>query len=109
VEYGPVDIAGSTFICPVRGIALSKALDDPETITRDARGEWLNETHFIRYHRFGSTTRILSDNIAAHESEPQPGSTIAGKESAPPAAAPAPSGPPAEAARRQLPKRRLPP
>jgi VWFA-related protein len=90
VEYGPVDIAGSTFICPVRGIALSKALDDPETITGDAPSEWLNETHFTHYHRFGSTTRILSDNTAAHEGEPEPGRTTAGDEKTPVAAAPAP-------------------
>lgn len=62
VEYGPVNIAGSTFICPVRSIALSRALDDPETITGDAPSEWLNETHFTNYHRFGSTTRIVADS-----------------------------------------------
>lgn len=89
VEYGPVDIAGSRFICPVRGIALSKALDDPETITGDAPSEWLNETHFTHYHRFGTTTRILSDNTAGHQSEPEPGIATTVKESAPPVAAPA--------------------
>jgi hypothetical protein len=36
VEYGPVDIAGSRFICPMRGIALSKALEDPETMTQES-------------------------------------------------------------------------
>lgn len=60
VEYGPVDIAGTTFICPVRSIALSMAIDDPDTINGDAPKEWLNETHFTRYHRFASTTRILA-------------------------------------------------
>lgn len=64
VDYGPVDIAGATFICPVRSIALSKALDDPDTITGDAPTEWLNETHFTNYHRFGSTSRILAGDSA---------------------------------------------
>jgi VWFA-related protein len=64
VEYGPVDIAGTTFTCPVRSIALSMALDDPDTINGDAPKEWLNETHFIHYHRFASTTRILAAGSA---------------------------------------------
>jgi VWFA-related protein len=64
VEYGPVDIAGTTFTCPLRSIALSMALDDPDTINGDAPREWLNETHFTHYHRFASTTRILAGGSA---------------------------------------------
>lgn len=72
VDYGPVEIGGSTFICPVRSIALSMALTSPETITGDAPGEWLNETHFTNYHRFGSTTRILTENAAPADSNAAP-------------------------------------
>src|ERR1700691_1349273 len=64
VEYGPVGIAGTTFTCPLRSIALSMALDDPDTINGDAPREWLNETQFTHYHRFASTTRILARGSA---------------------------------------------
>jgi VWFA-related protein len=64
VEYGPVGIAGTTFTCPLRSIALSMALDDPDTINGDAPREWLNETQFTHYHRFASTTRVLAGGSA---------------------------------------------
>ncbi len=87
VEYGPVDIAGTTFTCPVRSIALSMSLDDPDTIHGDAPKEWLNETHFIHYHRFASTTRILAGGSAPPGAKAEPARTDAvnksAKESAP--------------------------
>jgi len=33
VEYGPIDIAGSRFICPVRSLALSEALGTAQSVT----------------------------------------------------------------------------
>ena len=87
VEYGPVVIAGTTFTCPVRSIALSMALDDPNTINGDAPKEWLNETHFIHYHRFASTTRILAGGSAPPSAKAEPARTNvvnkSAKESAP--------------------------
>ena len=83
VEYGPVDIAGTTFTCPVRSIALSKALDDPDTINGDAPREWLNETHFTHYHRFASTTRILAGGSAPPSTKAEPARSEVIKESAP--------------------------
>ncbi len=83
VEYGPVDIAGTTFTCPVRSIALSRALDDPDTINGDAPREWLNETHFTHYHRFASTTRILARGSAPPAAKAEPATTDAIKESVP--------------------------
>ncbi len=83
VEYGPVDIAGTTFTCPVRSIALSMALDDPDTLNGDAPREWLNETHFIHYHRFASTTRILAGGSAPPSAKAEPARTDVIKESAP--------------------------
>ncbi len=97
VEYGPVEIGGSRFICPVRSIALSVALADSETITGDAPSEWLNETHFTNYHRFGSTTRILADGTTPPAAEAQPEKAQAGVESAHPAATPASPGEPSHA------------
>ncbi len=87
VEYGPVDIAGTTFTCPVRSIALSMALEDPDTINGDAPKEWLNETHFTHYHRFASTTRILAGGSAPPSAKAEPARTDVvnkgAKESAP--------------------------
>ena len=83
VEYGPVDIAGTTFTCPVRSIAVSMPLDDPDTINGDGPKEWLNETHFTHYHRFASTTRILAGGSAPPSAKAEPARTDVIKESAP--------------------------
>jgi VWFA-related protein len=77
VEYGPVEIGGSTFICPIRGIALSMAPTNSETVTGSAPGEWLNETHFINYHRFGTSTRILAEGAAPSGANTEPANTKA--------------------------------
>ena len=54
VEYGPVQIGESQFICPVRSLALSTAVSganlDPLTrMPGDAPTEWLNESQFTGY------------------------------------------------------------
>jgi hypothetical protein len=64
VQYGPVEIGGSTFICPVRSLAFSLAASEGQDIAGDVPTEWLNETLFTGYHRFAATTRILSDTPA---------------------------------------------
>jgi hypothetical protein len=61
VEYGPVQIGDGRFICPVRSVALSQAALRPQSDSDGAPGEWLNETLFTGYHRFASTTRVLTD------------------------------------------------
>lgn len=61
VQYAPVSIGGSMYICPVRSLALSVAVaaaTDPES---SAPTEWLNVTEYTRYHRFGSSVRVLPD------------------------------------------------
>ena len=72
VQYGPVQIGESKFICPVRSLALSIAaganLDPLTGMPGDAPTIWLNESLFTGYHRFGTTTRIVK-GIAA---QPQP-------------------------------------
>jgi VWFA-related protein len=83
VEYGPIDIGGTTFTCPVRSIALSMAVDDPDTFNGDAPKEWLNETHFIHYHRFASQTRILTGGSAPPSAKAEPARTDVIKESVP--------------------------
>jgi hypothetical protein len=64
VKYGAVEIGGSQFILPVRSLALSKVPISAEMSTGDAPSEWLNETLFTGYHRFASTTRILTGDQA---------------------------------------------
>jgi hypothetical protein len=64
VQYGPVQIGDSEFICPVRSVALSMALSganlDPLTrLPGDAPTQWLNESVFTGYRRFGSTVRVV--------------------------------------------------
>ncbi len=63
VEYGPVQIGASQFICPVRSLALSDAVTDASDVMKDTPTRWLNVTLFTGYHRFASTTRILSDAL----------------------------------------------
>ena len=64
VEYGPVQIGDSKFICPVRSVALYEATAPPQANLSDAPGEWLNIVLFTGYHRFGSTVKILTDKPA---------------------------------------------
>jgi hypothetical protein len=64
VQYGPVQIGDSEFICPVRSAALSTAISganlDPLTrVPGNAPTQWLNESEFAGYHRFGSTVRVV--------------------------------------------------
>ena len=64
VEYGPVQIGDSRFICPVRSVALYEATAPPQANLSDAAAEWLNVILFTGYHRFGSTVKILTDKPA---------------------------------------------
>lgn len=61
VEYGPVDIGGTTYICPTRSVAISQDMNRPgKTIGGAMPVTRVNETRFTGYHRFGSTVRILA-------------------------------------------------
>jgi VWFA-related protein len=78
VEYGPVQIGESEFICPVRSLALFIAVSGAnlDPITRmpgDAPTQWLNESLFSGYHRFGATTRMVKDIAAAEPIREQAG------------------------------------
>jgi hypothetical protein len=63
VEYGPVVIGGSTYICPVRGVAISKEpTGRAEGSTTTAPAPLLtevNDVSFSGYHLFRSEVRIL--------------------------------------------------
>jgi hypothetical protein len=52
VEYGPVEIGGKTYICPLKSGAYS--VSDWREI-----GTWLNDVVFEQYHVYRASTRIL--------------------------------------------------
>jgi len=64
VEYGPVQIGDSRFICPMRSVALYEATAPPQANLSDAPAEWLNIILFTGYHRFASAIKILSEKPA---------------------------------------------
>jgi VWFA-related protein len=89
VQYGPVQIGESEFICPVRSLALSMAVDganlDPLTrMPGNAPTQWLNESQFTGYHRFGTTARIVKD-AAAPQPQEVPAPPVRPQEVSPPA------------------------
>ncbi len=50
VEYGPVELGGKSYTCPLRGIALSEGMQQLK---------WLNDVAFEDYHLFRPEMRIL--------------------------------------------------
>jgi len=59
VVYGPVEIGGKTFTCPVRSIAISDAKSQLGGDMSDRTILRINEVMFTDYHRFGSTLQIV--------------------------------------------------
>jgi hypothetical protein len=61
VQYDAVEIGGKSYICPVRGVALG-VIHDLQMERLDGAGleRFINVVQFSNYHKFGSTTRILS-------------------------------------------------
>ena len=66
VSYGPVEIGGKSYICPVHSIAISLARTRLGGDLSDRTILRINEVKFTNYHRFGSSLRIVPD-----DSEPQ--------------------------------------
>ncbi len=68
VEYGPVELGGMTYICPVRSVAVSVAktlrnLQDPSGNSWVAMGPQqmlLNHADFEQYHLFRTEAHVLS-------------------------------------------------
>jgi hypothetical protein len=54
VEYGPVDIGGRTYTCPVHGVAITKTEDQYAS-----QPDYLNDITFTGYHLFRAEVRIL--------------------------------------------------
>jgi hypothetical protein len=65
VEYGPVEIGGKTYTCPIRSIAISRGpvrrKDGSMSIPEDMARTELNDVSFTEYHVFRAEMRILPD------------------------------------------------
>lgn len=65
VEYGPVTIAGKTYICPIHSIAISRGPvsrnDGSVAVPEDEPRTNVNDVRFTNYHIFRSEMRILPD------------------------------------------------
>ena len=68
VEYGPVDLGSTTYICPVRSVSISVAktlrnVQDPSGhswVAMGPRQMLLNHADFDQYHLFRAESRVLS-------------------------------------------------
>jgi hypothetical protein len=61
VQYGPVEIGGNSYICPVHSIAISLTKSHSGGEKSDREVLRINEVSFTDYHRFGSTSRIITN------------------------------------------------
>jgi hypothetical protein len=64
VQYGPVEIGGNSYICPMHSIAISLTKSHAGGDKSDMEILRINEVSFTDYHRFGSTSRIITDGPA---------------------------------------------
>jgi VWFA-related protein len=68
IEYGPVEIGGRKFICPLRSVVIMRSrtarglsvLDEPFEVYTPYE-TLLNDLSYTEYHKFGSESRILPD------------------------------------------------
>ena len=70
VEYGPVELGGKTYFCPVRNVAIStgKELLPFEEAREGAAGPvvtMMNDTVFSEYHLFRGDLRIVTGDLPA--------------------------------------------
>lgn len=64
VVYGPVEIGGKTFTCPVRSTAISAARSQLGGDMSDRTILRINEVTFTNYHRFGSSSQIVASGTS---------------------------------------------
>jgi hypothetical protein len=50
IEYGPVQLGGKTYVCPLKGVALSA----------ESKRWWLNDIAFEQYHLYRASAQILA-------------------------------------------------
>ena len=61
VNYGSVTIGGQSYTCPVQSLAISDARTRLGGDMSDRTIRRINEVTFTNYHRFGTSSRILSE------------------------------------------------
>ena len=88
VQYGAIEIGGKDYICPTRSVAISQTMDRPGKVVGGTPPVTrINETTFIGYHRFGSTSRIFagvpSDLPAPEKAASDANSSVATANTAP--------------------------
>jgi len=75
VEYGNVAIGGTTYICPVKSVAISRmptaAVGDEFDYAAPLQTQ-MNDVTFIQYHLFRSESRIVPVTGESDEPPPQP-------------------------------------
>jgi len=84
VEYGPVEIAGRNYICPVKSVALSlvpkvrieSSSTSGQHVSRGPMQTRVNDVVFRDYHLFRAEVRIVGDD-AAEPNRNQPDSVSA--------------------------------
>jgi hypothetical protein len=88
VEYGPVEIGGMTYICPMRSVTLdvgpfawpTKNYRDSfirrYSLSEDPEADYVNNITFAQYHLFRAEMRILPGDIPVPDATP-PASTPA--------------------------------
>jgi hypothetical protein len=62
VEYGPVEIGGKTYTCPIRSVSISLNYD---AFARTPETNLLNDVTFADYHLFRPESRILPGYVLA--------------------------------------------
>ena len=65
VEFGPEQIGGRAYICPIRGVAMTKSFSafadldaDPQPVSSHTS---INDVSFTNYHVFRSNSRVLTE------------------------------------------------
>jgi hypothetical protein len=61
IQYGPIEIDSKTYICPVHSVAISRVKSHASGDMSDREVQRINEVTFTDYHRFGSSSRIITD------------------------------------------------
>ncbi|MGA2181924.1 MAG: VWA domain-containing protein [Bryobacteraceae bacterium] len=73
VDYGPVQIGPRQYLCPIRSVTLSD-MNFRNPVLGHGTVHYLNDIHFIRYHKFGAESRLLASETpdAGNVGQPEP-------------------------------------
>jgi hypothetical protein len=74
VEYGPVELGGRTYICPVKGIAILLASEVQSRSDFPPLQTSLNDVVFEQYHLYRASSRVLPGYTEEQMKDPPSGS-----------------------------------